>query len=59
MQTWPEELSIDYAHALQRRPGLDLESFAALWLAADALAKLALEAGLEPADIPSLIMDAE
>gem|GEM_PF-6631980 len=56
---WPDEMMSDYVNSLESRPDLDLESFAALWLAADALARLALEAGLEPEDIPSLIMLAE
>lgn len=57
MQAWPHELFLDYTNALQRHPGLDREKFAALWLEADALARLAVEVGLEPEDIPGLIMD--
>jgi hypothetical protein len=59
MRMWPNELFIDYVDALYRHPDLDLGNFAALWLAAQALAEAAVEVGFEPEDIPNILLDWE
>jgi hypothetical protein len=59
MRMWPNELFIDYVDALDRWPDLDLGNFAALWLAAQALAESAVDLGLEPEDIPNILLDCD
>ena len=57
MRVWPNQLFIDFAAMLEKYPHLDLENFAALWLAAEALAEDCVALGIDVEDVPLLDPD--
>jgi hypothetical protein len=51
------QLLLDYALMTEKFGALDFGEFIAVWHAADALMAVSIQMGLEPADVPDLLLN--